>query len=532
MTPDETARAARRPRGLPAAAFTLALCLGVQVAGPGEAQAQAAGAATDAAAQDDLQKRLAYLQGLRERNLITAEDYTLYRRRILDEVSSRAGPVAGPAVPPDRANGPMVQQRPSKPSAAGFMSRDKGLPGLFDDYALDFSGYLRAGLGGNAEGGDQVCFQLPAARSKYRLGNECEVYSELQFDALVKESKSGARFSLTTLLAYVVEGEGDFETTDPAFRQAWVGAQNLFGGAWENAIFWGGKRFYKRNDVHIIDFYYWDATGMGAGVEDIDLGWGKLSYAWFRNSEDDFDSFDIRDSLGSIRTITDARIQVVDRAVSRHDLRLTDIKVNPGGTLMVGGDVRVSEESRDGFDGKGGFFLNVQHNQTGVLGGSNALTLQYGQGAGATLSNIPDDTLGAGVKTYRVIDQFNLSRLGAFSAQAVVLYEHQAGAAEESRRDWFSIGGRPTWHYNENVAVALEIGHDRVMPEIGSTQTLTKVTLAPMLTAGGEFFDRPQLRLFVTYADWNRAARDAGLVGAGDGDTHDITFGAQIEAWW
>lgn len=40
---------------------------------------------------------------------------------------------------------------------------------------------------------------------------------------------------------------------------------------------WAGKRFYQRHDVHMIDFYYWDISGHGAGIENIDLGFGKLS---------------------------------------------------------------------------------------------------------------------------------------------------------------------------------------------------------------------------------------------------------------
>ena len=45
--------------------------------------------------------------------------------------------------------------------------------------ALEFSGYMRSGAGGSSEGGTQSCFQLPGAQSKYRLGNECEQYIEL-----------------------------------------------------------------------------------------------------------------------------------------------------------------------------------------------------------------------------------------------------------------------------------------------------------------------------------------------------------------
>jgi len=43
-----------------------------------------------------------------------------------------------------------------------------------------FSGYGRAGVGGASEDGTQACFQLPGAPAKYRLGNECEFYGELE----------------------------------------------------------------------------------------------------------------------------------------------------------------------------------------------------------------------------------------------------------------------------------------------------------------------------------------------------------------
>lgn len=38
---------------------------------------------------------------------------------------------------------------------------------------------------------------------------------------------------------------------------------------------WAGKRFYQRHDVHMIDFYYWDISGPGAGLENVDLGFGS-----------------------------------------------------------------------------------------------------------------------------------------------------------------------------------------------------------------------------------------------------------------
>ncbi|WP_323166815.1 carbohydrate porin, partial [Pseudomonas bubulae] len=50
----------------------------------------------------------------------------------------------------------------------------------FGAQALEFAGYLRSGAGTSTGSGPQQCFQLPGAQTKYRLGNECEQYAELE----------------------------------------------------------------------------------------------------------------------------------------------------------------------------------------------------------------------------------------------------------------------------------------------------------------------------------------------------------------
>jgi maltoporin len=42
-----------------------------------------------------------------------------------------------------------------------------------------------------------------------------------------------------------------------------------------------GRRYYKRNDIHISDFYYWNQSATGAGIEDVLIGL-KYSYALSR----------------------------------------------------------------------------------------------------------------------------------------------------------------------------------------------------------------------------------------------------------
>jgi maltoporin len=48
-----------------------------------------------------------------------------------------------------------------------------------------------------------------------------------------------------------------------------------------------------------------------------------------------------------------------------------------------------------------------------------------------------------------------------------------------------------------------------VAPQNGDVRRLTKVTGAVALMSKPGYFDRPELRLFVTHARWNEAARAA-----------------------
>ena len=35
---------------------------------------------------------------------------------------------------------------------------------------------------------------------------------------------------------------------------------------------WAGTRYYKRESIYISDFFYWNPSGVGGGIEDINLG--------------------------------------------------------------------------------------------------------------------------------------------------------------------------------------------------------------------------------------------------------------------
>ena len=61
-------------------------------------------------------------------------------------------------------------------------------------------------------------------------------------------------------------------------REAFVQAGNLFEHQ-PGAKFWAGERYYRRQHIDIDDFYFLDLSGYGAGVEDLNVGFGKMAVA-------------------------------------------------------------------------------------------------------------------------------------------------------------------------------------------------------------------------------------------------------------
>ncbi len=404
--------------------------------------------------------------------------------------------------------------------------------------AFEFHGYVRSGTGGNSEGGDQVCFSMPGAGApgKFRLGNECEHYSELTFSQEVyKDEEDGSYFKLHVRQAFIANFNEDFESftetnddgNDIASREFFVDGGNLVGGIFEGANFWIGKRFYRRHDVHITDFYFWDMSGVGGGIENIGLGdAGKLHYAYFRNTIED-----------------DLLNPAFDQAVARHDFRFSDIQTNPGGNLTVGLDYRSWSESRSNFDPEDGFMLTLLHFQDNPFGwgGFNKLALQYGRGAAASLASWSLNTDESYDSTWRLTEMLLFEPTSNLSGMFTITYEDSDWDGRINPNDnrdqyWLEVGGRIKYHFTNHIALAVEVGREQVNPDGGDKRTLDKITIAPLLTTGRGFFSRPELRLFATYANWNNAADDAGISAATgnvfDGDTDGFTYGLQAEAWW
>lgn len=382
--------------------------------------------------------------------------------------------------------------------------------------ALESTGYFRAGIGSDTEGHEQACFQLPGAEIKYRLGNECELYSEFGANHELHEFGNGAALRAIGMLSlenrYGVTPTFQGDRGDTRLPQLYTEIAQL--PALNGGSLWIGRRYYRRNDVHIADFYYWSPSGLGAGIEEFGLGYADLtlSYGFFR--EDDLDQ---------------------PHKASRHDLQLAGIPSNRNGQLRLGFSY-IDKPSRLP-TAHSGWSVTVQHQQQEVLGGDNRLALQYGRGPGIGLGQTGPLDAPHQRERWRLVEALSWQFGSRFNGQLMVAYQQDRSL--DGDQHWYSLGARPVYALTEHWKVALELGHDRVKPDNEDTRTLTKATLALLLAAGRQFDSRPELRLFVTHARWNTAAQDAAQVG----DTlsrsgvygsrrHGTTLGLQVEVSW
>ena len=129
-------------------------------------------------------------------------------------------------------------------------------------------------------------------------------------------------------------------------------------------------------------------------------------------------------------------------------------------------------------------------------------------------------------------------RLGG-QVQAVYQKDKREDGGDQ---DWWSVGGRTSYAFTQQFKLVGEIGHDQVDAS-GGTRKLSKFTVAPTWSPNGPgFFERPEIRLYYTYATWNKAAQEAANLlaeGSALSDTgafgsarNGSNFGVQVEYWW
>jgi maltoporin len=417
---------------------------------------------------------------------------------------------------------------------------------------IDITGYFRAGYGHDDEGGPQVGFQAPGALAKGRLGNEPENYGELAFSktfylpdafSLAHNPAGGpstqplGHFQVRVSMFNPYQNYNVSSGTSFGIAEAW-GAIGNISAAQPTLKVWAGNRYYRRHDMHIDDFFMYNMSGGGGGVEDIKLPFGKLALAWI--------------GIGSQSAFSDApQPDATNKAgfnKSNFDLRLYETKML-GGTGEFGFDVTHSTAGKDQAGNSAssatGVSVTFIHTAERWAGESNMnkFFIQYGHGPAKTFTSgfetyatsagtfIRPDASGS--YRFRVADNMIFETGNHFTVSPVVLYQLTEYKEYGGRQHWFSSGARPQVHFNDYVNLALEPFVDWTdNKDTGVSDYLFKLTFAPQVSLGRHFMSRPAIRGFVTYAQWGNGFK--GQIGGPDytTSTQGLTWGAQMESWW
>jgi maltoporin len=456
------------------------------------------------------------------------------------EPSAASGPPAAQAIAPASATIPP----PARPKVGN----------------ISVSGYLRGGFGaimpeqsgGMKVGGRMTCFSLPnpqALVAKYRLGNECEVWSETHFTLVTYVGDDGVvsrlHFMPTIYIPTTDVGYSPTATVvSPAIRttstSSTISFPNLYadleGISWlHGGTAWIGTRYYKRESVYINDFFYWNPSGVGGGVEDIHLGKDlRLSLAVF--AVDGAPS-----STGS-----DPPLPLQVDFGFRNDIQLRGIKPTDSSEIQIGFQY-IADFSNPGPSDPAqhsGWGVTAQYVQQ-LLGGDNKLAVQYGVGPGTGFGTLarfyyPDFALNVETSEtrFRALDVLTVQPTAWLGAQVDVIYQYDHNFLNSPglNTSWYSAGGRVSWALADHFKLLGEVGYDRAKRGDANPEWLTKVTIAPTLSASRGLLSRPELRVFYTWARWNEAARTAGIdSGAVYTSTPFLsgsTFGLQAETWY
>lgn len=387
---------------------------------------------------------------------------------------------------------------------------------------LEFNGYVRAGTGISTRGGTMVCYQLPGADTKYRLGNECDYVIEPSFVARLAEVEDGGTWYLHVMPSvYRAWGDEEAGTNELTARFGQIYGYGKGIPQLANGKVWAGRRFYDRVQLGINDHFLENHDGDGAGIEDMELGVGKFSYAFLMNPRVGTPS----------STATDQTI----KNDYEHAFRYTGIKTIADSELAVYFGYANTTTTENRITGtpeaekNSRTRLGLYHVTKGTLGGSTFLGTKIEKG---------DD-----FRQWRAV-VYQTGMLTAMRTGWDFVAEYRNKRVSGVDEKWYSIGGRTDTHIAGPFRFLVELGHDVIKPENGDTRNMTKLTLAGAVSAGREPSSRPTIRLFYTYARWNDAAREAINADAANnlgsrrlsqvyGDRKSgSSVGAQLETWW
>lgn len=382
---------------------------------------------------------------------------------------------------------------------------------------------------------DGVCFKAEGASSKYRLGNECESWIELGISQDIKFD-NGIVVHNQVRPIFLGANESNVEFFD--WGELYSEISNVFDNS---ALFWIGRRFNQRYDSHMTDYWYLNMSGDGLGVNNYNLGEITLSYNML------FDKL-------NPSTINNSKYGLLHS----HDLRFVK-KIDRGEITLFLNYMAINSKNftpTQKVDGADGYAVGLLYedkeifNELFGMKGNNISGIFYGSGVAKNAGsytpymqkvhegeNFIENLINNGKeiensRTFRILNNnaFENDTLGIMS-NFVFEYRDDKNFINE-KQSWLSAGIRPYWFVQKNTRLLMELGYDYVDNKItNKNYDLTKLTTAVEFALEKGVWERPVLRLYYTYANWNDETKDMGS-SYYTGDTSGNNIGVQLEYWW
>ena len=428
----------------------------------------------------------------------------------------------------------------------------------------DFTTYLRGGSGVNQEGGKMECFRNSGMPGNFlRLGNECDFYTELGFVFHHKKADAGDSSFFRTQLRYAYSSDGlrqwesakskytvdPTATTDQTITvsipkseiEAYVKAGGFDGSPVE---YWVGKRFYRDIDLYIFDWYYYaEMAGVGAGVEAIPVGPGKLAIANLLQSNEDFSTTSIGRPVLNIWDIRYSTIPVF----AEQNISFWGVYAWAKGSTYNDGTTTTTFENTNGY-------VLATKLEGKAFSGYNKAALEFGQGAMKDFnvygSSAVDSTNPTQNKAWnvRIVEDWTMDVVENWAVLfgAAASYGSN-GKDSDNIVQWQGFGVRPIYYFTDRFQLATELGYTRYEdqservnggttgPYVG-VRDLGRVAIAPQLSFKKSIWGRPVMRAYVSYSFWNDANQGASRIGNSAPTFADksngMNVGYQYEVWF
>lgn len=397
---------------------------------------------------------------------------------------------------------------------------------------IDMSAYYRAGA---ASAKNAAEYKKWNHQKVGRLGNEHDLYLGLGLGTeLYKDKQYDVYFQ--SRFVYQSDGATDWESmnasdTDFMFKEVNVAVKGMITALPDSTV-WVGKRYNQRHDNHIIDTYFWNVSGSGAGIDYIPVGDGLLSVSAIRSDKSDQD-FDLQDEMdGSINDTATVNVNIFD-------IRYKGINLWKHANLEVGFDYGVPNESADYHGDKNldnGLLATALLTHKDKAWGMNKTVVQYGtNGFSSALfkdhagKNYFIDTK-KNSSAYRIMnfglinfnDTFNLAHSAYYTSSIDDIKSNQT-----DDQTTLSLVVRPSLRWDEHNKTIMEVGYFDSTDGLGNDDSGSKVTLAQAWSLGKSFWARPELRAFVSYLKDNENKNEFG-----QGEDSDLIVGVQVEGWF